>query len=97
MKIQKMMPIKSKLIANNGAPSLAMLRIDEAITLNGKLLAIGWTIAGRYEIGKKIPDKINCGNVNKRTSGRIDSWVLARLPRKKPTHKKINAPNKITP
>jgi hypothetical protein len=52
---------------------------------------------GKEEIGKKIPDKINCGKVNNNTNGRIDSCVLARLPRKNPTHKNINAPNKITP
>ena len=38
---QKMMPRKLKLIANNAPPSLDMLRIVEAITLNGRLLAIG--------------------------------------------------------
>ncbi len=91
------MPRELKFIANSPPPSFAMLRIVEAITLKGKQFARGWINWGNEEIGKKMPDRINCGKVNNKTNGRIDSWVLARLPRKKPTHKKINAPNKMTP
>ena len=48
-------------------------------------------------MGRKIPERISCGNVKSKTIGRIDSCVFARLPRKKPTHRKINAPNIIVP
>ena len=40
-KTQNTIPRELKFIANNAPPSFAMFRIVEAITLNGKLLAIG--------------------------------------------------------
>jgi hypothetical protein len=41
------MPRKLKLTANNTPPSLAIFLIEEAITLNGKPLAIGCISPGR--------------------------------------------------
>ena len=38
---QNTIPRKLKFTANNAPPSFAMFRIVEAITLNGKLLAMG--------------------------------------------------------
>ena len=93
----KIMPRKLRFMANKDAPSFAISRIEEAMTVNGRILAIGCAISGKEEIGKKIPERINCGNVKSKTIGRIDSCVLAKLPRKNPMHRKINAPNKIAP
>ena len=42
-----MIPRKLKLMANNAPPSFAISRIVEAMTLNGKQLAIGWINVGR--------------------------------------------------
>ena len=97
MNIQARIPMKLKFTVSSDVPSFAISRIEEAITLKGKAWAKGWISTGKDEIGKKTPERINWGSVKSSAMGRIASWVLAKLPRKNPIHKKIIAPRTMTP
>ena len=97
IKIQARIPMKLKFKVNKDMPSFAISRIEEAITLKGRAWAKGWISDGKDEIGKKTPERINWGSVKSNAIGRIASWVLAKLPRKNPIHKKIIAPRTMTP